>query len=32
MILSGWMHREPGPIIVVISAAVFVATTIRRPA
>jgi ABC-type Mn2+/Zn2+ transport system permease subunit len=32
MILSGWMHREPGPIIVVISAVVFVATTLRRPA
>ncbi|HEY6357392.1 MAG TPA: metal ABC transporter permease [Vicinamibacterales bacterium] len=32
LILSGWMHREPGPTIVVISAAIFVATTIRRPA
>jgi len=31
VILAAWMQREPGPIIVVIAAAMFVATTLRRP-
>jgi ABC-type Mn2+/Zn2+ transport system permease subunit len=31
VILAAWMQREPGPTIVVIAAAMFVATTSRRP-
>jgi zinc transport system permease protein len=32
VMLSTWLHREPGPIIVLLSAATFLVTTIRRPA
>jgi ABC-type Mn2+/Zn2+ transport system permease subunit len=31
MVLSSWLHREPGPIIVIISTVMFVSTVVRRP-